>query len=202
MATVTHRARVRQSREETRERIIAAAALLLRKRSYAELTVDEVMREAGQGRTIFYRHFDDLADLLARASREAIDALYDAQRTLGTGGNPGEPEAVRQAMVLAVAVYRDHGPLLRGIAEAAAGDDTLAAEHLAIRRRFDDLAEQWLRVSATGTGATPADAAQTAHALNLMNEAYLLDAFGREPKVTDEVAVRTLADIWLAVSRP
>ena len=123
MATVTHRTRVRQSREETRERIIAAAALLLRKRSYAELTVDEVMREAGQGRTIFYRHFDELSDLLARASREAIDALYDAQRTLGTGGNPGEPEAVRQAMVLAVAVYRDHGPLLRGIAEAAAGDE-------------------------------------------------------------------------------
>lgn len=197
MATVTHRARVRQSREETRERIIAAAALLLRKRSYAELTVDEVMREAGQGRTIFYRHFDDLADLLSRASREAIDALYEAQRTLGAGGGPGGADAVREAMGLAVAVYRDHGPLLRGIAEAAAGDEALASQHLAIRRRFDDLAEQWLR-----SRATTADAAQTAHALNLMNEAYLLDAFGREPLVADEVAVRALTDIWLAVSRP
>lgn len=197
MATVTHRTRVRQSREETRERIIAAAALLLRKRSYAELTVDEVMREAGQGRTIFYRHFDDLADLLSRASREAIDALYEAQRTLGAGGGPGGADAVREAMGLAVAVYRDHGPLLRGIAEAAAGDEALASQHLAIRRRFDDLAEQWLRSS-----ATTADAAQTAHALNLMNEAYLLDAFGREPLVADEVAVRALTDIWLAVSRP
>lgn len=197
MATVTHRTRVRQSREETRERIIAAAALLLRKRSYAELTVDEVMREAGQGRTIFYRHFDDLADLLSRASREAIDALYEAQRTLGAGGGPGGADAVREAMGLAVAVYRDHGPLLRGIAEAAAGDEALASQHLAIRRRFDDLAEQWLR-----SRATTADAAQTAHALNLMNEAYLLDAFGREPLVADEVAVRALTDIWLAVSRP
>lgn len=197
MATVTHRTRVRQSREETRERIIAAASLLLRKRSYAELTVDEVMREAGQGRTIFYRHFDDLADLLSRASREAIDALYEAQRTLGAGGGPGGADAVREAMGLAVAVYRDHGPLLRGIAEAAAGDEALASQHLAIRRRFDDLAEQWLRSS-----GTTADAAQTAHALNLMNEAYLLDAFGREPLVADEVAVRALTDIWLAVSRP
>ena len=35
-----------------------------------------------------------------------------------------------------------------------------------------------------------------------MNEAYLLDAFGREPLVADEVAVRALTDIWLAVSRP
>ena len=33
------------------------------------------MREAGIGRTIFYRHFDDMADLLLRASREAIEEL-------------------------------------------------------------------------------------------------------------------------------
>ncbi len=34
-----------------------------------------------------------------------------------------------------------------------------------------------------------------------MNEAYLLDAFGREPRVTVEVAVRTLSEIWLALVR-
>jgi hypothetical protein len=48
-------------------------------------------------------------------------------------------------------------------------------------------------------GAPLADAAQTAHALNLMNEAYLLDAFGREPRVDTATAVRTLAEIWTAV---
>ena len=65
-------AHVRLSREQSRERIVAAATELVRKRSYAELSVDEVMREAGLGRTIFYRHFDDLGDLLMRASREAM----------------------------------------------------------------------------------------------------------------------------------
>ena len=53
MATAAHRTRVRQTREESRARIVDAAARLLRERSYAELTVDEVMREAGQGRTLF-----------------------------------------------------------------------------------------------------------------------------------------------------
>ena len=46
-----------------------------------------------------------------------------------------------------------------------------------------------------------ADLAETARALNLMNETYLTDAFGREPRVAPEVAVRTLAEIWDAVIR-
>ena len=32
-----------------------------------------------------------------------------------------------------------------------------------------------------------------------MNEAYLLETFGREPRVTVDAAVRTLSEIWLAV---
>ena len=47
----------------------------------------------------------------------------------------------------------------------------------------------------------PADLAETARALNLMNESYLLDAFGREPRVSAETAVQTLTEIWDAVIR-
>jgi hypothetical protein len=32
-----------------------------------------------------------------------------------------------------------------------------------------------------------------------MNEAYLLDVFGREPRVSPETAVQTLTEIWDAV---
>jgi len=34
-----------------------------------------------------------------------------------------------------------------------------------------------------------------------MNETYLTDAFGREPRVSPETAVQTLAEIWDAVIR-
>jgi hypothetical protein len=34
-----------------------------------------------------------------------------------------------------------------------------------------------------------------------MNEHYLLDAFGREPRVSVEAAVQTLTEIWEAVIR-
>src|SRR3954451_4816397 len=71
-APVPSRAAIRQTRQESRERIVAAATDLIRRTPYAALTVDDVMREAGIVRTLFYRHFDDLGDLLRRAGREAF----------------------------------------------------------------------------------------------------------------------------------
>src|SRR3954465_12201922 len=104
----TRKAELRQSRQESRERIVAAAAELIRHTAYGALTVDDVMREAGAGRTIFYRHFDDLADLLMRAGREAFDGLYEAERAFGNAHSGGEPN-VQAAIEAAVEVYRQHG---------------------------------------------------------------------------------------------
>jgi TetR/AcrR family transcriptional regulator, ethionamide resistance regulator len=191
------RVQARRSRHESRERIVEAANELVRRRAYSGLSVDEVMREAGLGRTIFYRHFDDIAELLLRASREAIEELYEAQRRLSLE----DPNALERAFEAAVDVYRHHGPLLRAVAEAAAGDEQIAHDYAALRGRFDDLAEEYLR-GVTGAGSTPfADVTQTARALNLMNETYLLDAFGREPRVSPDTAVKTLTEIWAAAIR-
>jgi hypothetical protein len=85
--------------------------------------------------------------------------------------------------------------------EAAAGDEQVASGYEAMRRRFDELAEQALREVGGLGGNGPADLAETARALNLMNETYLTDAFGREPRVAPETAVETLTEIWDAVIR-
>jgi AcrR family transcriptional regulator len=186
------------TRLESRQRIVAAAAELVRRRGYAELSVDGVMREAGLGRTIFYRHFDDLADLLMRTSREAVEELFEAQRSF-VEGRPGEATAaVRRSLEAAVEVYQRHGPLLRCVAEAAAVDEQIAEGYAAMRKRFDDFAEQSLRELAEFRDR-PANLGETARALNLMNETYLTDAFGREPRVSPELAVQTLTEIWDAV---
>ena len=104
IAPVGRRTRARMSRRESRQRIVGAATELVRERSYADLSVDAVMREAGLGRTIFYRHFDDLADLLMGTSRAAIEDLFQAQLSL-VESHPDDPtRAVRQAFEAAVAV--------------------------------------------------------------------------------------------------
>jgi AcrR family transcriptional regulator len=201
MAPAGRRTRARLSRRESRQRIVSAATELVRERSYAELSVDAVMREAGLGRTIFYRHFDDLADLLMGTGREAIEALFQAQLSFVETRHDEPAAAVRAAFETAVAVYQRHGPLLRCIAEAAAGDEQIAAGYNEMRKRFDALAEQALRELAFAGRVPPANLAETARALNLMNETYLTDTFGREPRVPPEVAVQTLTEIWDAVIR-
>jgi TetR/AcrR family transcriptional regulator, ethionamide resistance regulator len=190
---------VRQTRQESRERIVAAATELIRDTAYGALTVDDVMREAGAGRTIFYRHFDDLADLLMRAGREAIDEMYDAQRALSAARAGDGPDVIRAAIEPAVAVYERHGPLLRAIAEAAASEERIADGQGAMRARFHELVEEALAALPGVAANPPADLAETARALNLMNESYLLDAFGREPRVSAETAIQTLTEVWLAV---
>jgi TetR/AcrR family transcriptional regulator, ethionamide resistance regulator len=192
-------ARLRQTRQESRERIVAAATDLVRTRTYGELSVDEVMRRAGLGRTIFYRHFDDLGDLLVRVSREAIDELLEVQEGLAQVRPDDDPEAIRLRLRAGVDLYQRHGPLLRAVAEAAAGDEQIAAGHVALRRRFDDLVADSLRHFADLARTPVADVAETARALNRMNESYLLDAFGREPRVSPETAVQTLTEVWDAV---
>src|SRR4051794_11287773 len=199
MATHT-KANIRTTRQESRARIVAAATELIRRTPYAALTVEDVMREAGAGRTIFYRHFDDLSDLLRRAGREAFEDLFEAEQAFRTARIEGEEDVVRAAIEPAVAVYREHGPLLRGIAEAAAsGDEEIAAGQRAMIERFDELVADVLRTSPRLAGRPDEEIAETAHALNLMNVSYLLDAFGREPRVSAETAVRALARIWSAV---
>ena len=193
------RATIRQTRQESRERIVSAATDLIRRTPYAALTVDDVMREAGIGRTLFYRHFDDLGDLLRRAGREAFEGLFEAEQAFGEAHVDGRPD-VRAAIDAAVQVYAQHGPLLRAISEAASsGDELIAAGQRAMVERFDKLVEDVLRATPRFRRASAESVAETAHALNVLNMNYLLDAFGREPRVKVPVAVATLSGIWSAV---
>ena len=192
----TSATRNRLSREELRQRIIAAATELVRERSYQELSVGEIMQRAGYERTIFYRHFDDLGDLLLRAGREAFEKLYALELDLSSRGF--SRETIRAAMEPAAKVYRRHGPLLRALAEAAeAGNETIAAGQEAMYRRFDSLVAS--AIGERSGGPAVADPNETARVLNLMNTAYFLDSFGREPRVSVETAVRTVTEIWSAI---
>jgi TetR/AcrR family transcriptional regulator, ethionamide resistance regulator len=186
--------RTRESRERTRQRIIDAASELVRERSFAELNVAEVMARAGIGRTLFYRYFDDLGDLLVRAGRQAIEELYEAQLKLASTRVDLGSDAVREAIALPVAVYRRHGPVLRAVAEASAADPAIAPDQETMRRRFDQLVAEALR----NAEASFDDVEQTARALNLLNESYLLHVFGRESRVSAATAVQTLTELWVA----
>ena len=180
--TSKRQGRARHTREETRERILAAALELVRERSYQELSVGEIMERAGLERTIFYRHFDDLGDLLMLAGREEIEGLLAAELDLSASRTASTPDAIRAAMEPAVTAYHRNGPLLRTL-----------ADHELLHRRFDDLVVDALTDFPTFADTPPAQLRELARALNVMNTAYLLDAFGREPRISVEAALDTVS---------
>jgi len=202
--TTSARSKRRQTRERTRRQIMDAAAELLGEGSYAELNVGEIMERAGIGRTLFYRHFDDLGHLLLDVAEEALDELYETQVQLAEArdANPNrrvpDPAVMIEAIQVTVDVYSRHGPVLRAVIDAAAGDPVVAAGLAPLRERFDELVADLLAGAAEQLGNPAANVAESARALNRLVEGYLVDAFGREDRIPPAVATQTLSEIWFA----
>ena len=188
----------RKSREESRALIVAATTELVKERSFAELSVGEIMERAGRERTLFYRHFDGIPDLLVQASTDAVAQLYAALVELGKASQDANFDTVAVSVEATAQVYVHHGPLLRTIAEVGAADHSILEQGNALRAQFNTMVAEMLADLSPLKDNPPADFEESARALNLMNEMYLRDAFGREPRVSVETAVQTLTEIWMA----
>ncbi len=169
MSTPARSPRVAAS--EARERILEAARRLLVERPFAELTVDALMSEAGLKRTIFYRHYRDLPQLAPHLLPDAGDPLIDRIEQV----ERDRPEEVVGAMLAGlVAVFAEHGPLLRAIDAAGQRDPAVAA-------RLDtalDGPRRLLERLLAAAPHPPPDPAESAKLMMAAHRAYLLDTFG------------------------
>ena len=202
MSTAAQRARHRDQRESTRREILAATERFLRERPYRELSVEAVMEGTGLTRTAFYRHFDDTTDLVLRLFAEIGQELYDVAQRWGESAGVNFPAPAQDGLARIVDFFVEHGPLVRAIVDAAATDEQIEAAYRGALAQFAEMAARTLdrlvadgRFDVTDTGAL-------ARALTLMNAAYLLEEFGREPFGDRDVAYATLETIWLRVAGP
>lgn len=197
MSSATQRARQREHRESTRQGILDAADRFLRERPYRELSVDVVMAQTGLTRTAFYRHFDDVTDLVLRLLEEVGGELLAIAEQWNQSAGADPPEAAHEALSDVVDFFVRNGPLVRAIADAAATDERIEAGYRTAFDRFVDMTAQALdRLVAEGE-ATVAHPRALALGLNLMNEAYLLHEFGRPPFGDPAAALATLETVWL-----
>jgi AcrR family transcriptional regulator len=202
VSATARRAAHRERRENTRREILEAAAELLRDQPFRDLSVDVLMSQVGLTRTAFYRHFDDTTDLVLRLLEELAAKLYPvAQRWQAVAGR-WYPEGAREALGAIVDVFVAEGPLVKAISDAASVDDRIETAYRGIREGFIDLTSQSVdRLVAEGQIEVP-DSLPLARALTLLNEAYLLEEFGREPFGDRGVALATLERIWLMSAGP
>src|SRR5436309_13647892 len=195
MSPQAQRTRRREQRESTRRQILDAAERFLRERPYRELSVDVVMGETGLTRTAFYRHFDDVTDLVLRLFSDVGEELYAVAERWAASAGVAYPAPGREGLAGMVDFYVRHGPLMRAIGEAAATDEQIETAYRGSTETFIELTAGALeRMVREGKLDVP-DARALACAMTLMNQAYLLDQFGREPQGDPVLALQTLETV-------
>src|SRR5438874_9988671 len=112
--------KARSKKEETRERILRAAARAVRKHGYEEVGVADVMKEVGLTHGGFYAHFESRDALLAAAADQAGAESIEYLTRAVAGAKPG------QELMALVDTYLSDGHVAtpeQGCAIAAAGTE-------------------------------------------------------------------------------
>ncbi|MDF2781031.1 MAG: transcriptional regulator [Geminicoccaceae bacterium] len=104
-------------RAARRQKILQAAAVLLRQASSESVQVEDVVRRAGIGRATFYRYFASKDELIAACFAEAVD-LLDARLTAAGAAATDPPDELRRMVEALVEVQAEHFAPLRLLARS------------------------------------------------------------------------------------
>ena len=190
--------RRRRTPEVAEGEIIAAAESLLRERPFRELTVDEVMRRTDLSRPSFYVYFTDRHQLVLKVVEHLGAELFTMSDRWLRGTGEG-PDLARDALEGIVAVYVEHGPVMRALADAAADDRDVEQAYNALVQSFIEATARHIENEIAAGRVLPLDAHETAAALVWMMERYLVLSLGREPTTDHAAVTETLATIWTRV---
>ena len=179
-------------RDEARRRIVEATVRLLEDRRFRDLTVEAVMTEAGLARTVFYRHFDGLPDLVLGL---LDDAVGDVAEVATPAPDPAAHDMLHRMLERGVDLFAQHGALLAALEEAAHHDPEVEAAYRdAFERSVDTTAA--LLAQGVAHGHYVLEPQPVARALMHLNVHYLTDALARRPRPDRDEALRTLWTIW------
>lgn len=188
--------RPRHDPRESEREILDAAEQLLREHPFRDLTVHAVMARTGLKRPAFYVHFRDRHDLALRVVDRIRDELLLVANRWFEGGETLAD--VRAALEGVAAVYVEHGPVLRALADASGSDATVEAAYRALVQGFIDATARRIRAEQASGRAVDTDADETARALVWLNESYLREALGRAPIADPSTVVDVIEHIWIA----
>jgi TetR/AcrR family transcriptional regulator, ethionamide resistance regulator len=196
----------RRHRPEEAERIILSAARsFLREHPFREMTVERVMERTGLSRPSFYVYFGDRYELVTRLL-EGVGGLLYALDLPWTSGDVvrGRGEAagtLREVLRRRAEAFDEYGPVIRAISDAASYDDRIEEVYRRglLERTIQAVGDRVFRDVAAGLSPGELDPRETARALVLMTERYLLDAYGGGPGEDGghEAEIQTLEEVWV-----
>jgi TetR/AcrR family transcriptional regulator, ethionamide resistance regulator len=153
------------------------------------------MRRTDLSRPSFYVYFRDRHHLVLRVVEHLGSELFTMSERWLKGSGEG-PELARLALDGIVAVYVEHGPVMRALADAAVDDPGVETAYNDLVRTFIDATARHIEEEMAAGRVLKLSAYETATALVWMMERYLTLSLGREPIRPARDVADTLATIW------
>jgi AcrR family transcriptional regulator len=181
--------------DRTRQAILDGAVEFLWVRPFRDMTVAELMTIAGCSRSAFYQYFGDLHSLMETMLTSLSEKMFvSAAPWFSHDGDPAV--LLQQSMGGLVRVCYQHGPILRAVADASTTDERMEEAWSRFVGRFDDAVTTRIEEH-QDQGLIPAfDARPVAVALNQLDAATLIQAFGRHPRSNPDAVCAALTRIW------
>ncbi|HUO70338.1 MAG TPA: TetR/AcrR family transcriptional regulator [Solirubrobacteraceae bacterium] len=185
--------------DRNEQAILQTAERLLESSPLADVTVQALARGSGISRSSFYFYFgskeDVLLTLLDRMAGEIDAAIGMLDQTIAE-----DPVAsITAAIESNVRVWREHGPVLHALIEAAGSHDAVREAWHATMRRFISAITATIRAE-RARGAAPdtgPSSEQLAGTLVWANERLFQVSSLREPSaLTDDEIVPVLVEVW------
>jgi len=153
------------------------------------------MSSTGVSRSAFYQYFKDLHEPMETLLQGIAEAIFEATDPWYNG--EGDPiELLEQGLSGLVDVCYDCGPIFRAVVEASSHDERLERSWADFLAQFDDAVFEKIEEHQKA-GLIPEFAARPmAVALNRLDAALVIDAFGQHPRNNPEPVKQVLTRIW------
>jgi len=183
--------------EFTRAEILDAAFEFLWSRPFREMTVNSLMAMTSISRSAFYRYFEDVHGLMkALLTRLESEIFEGVSPWLSDDGDP--VALLYESLAAEVRICYRHGPFLKAVSDAAATHAGLEDEWNWFLDRFDDAVSERI-VADQELGLIAAfDPRPVATALNRVDAAMYVRAFGHRPRRRREPVQDAITRVWIS----
>lgn len=179
---------------------MAAAGRVLETRRLDDVTVVDLIHEAGVSRASFYIYFESKHAAVAARAEEAMAQIYEIWAPWLSGRD--EATGLDEVWVRSIALWRERQAVLMAAAEAWRADASVGAAWEVLMQRYaESVRERIEALRAAGAAAPGTAPAILATVLVWLNESAMYMSFrgSPPPAVDDRALAHTLASIWRRV---